>query len=108
LRPMEKWWPETESNHRHADFQSAALPTELSGHMTWPLGTPKGPVLDRSARQPVKRTCQARAALESHPMSDKHSMTAFEFAVLLVVLAGAVIAIAALFGAEIAGLFGGA
>jgi len=35
-------------------------------------------------------------------------MTAFEFAVLLVVLAGAVIAIAALFGAEIAGLFGGA
>ena len=26
------WWPEVESNHRHADFQSAALPTELSGH----------------------------------------------------------------------------
>ena len=22
-----------ESNHRHADFQSAALPTELSGHI---------------------------------------------------------------------------
>ena len=25
------WWPEVESNHRHTDFQSVALPTELSG-----------------------------------------------------------------------------
>ncbi len=25
------WWPGTESNCRHADFQSAALPTELPG-----------------------------------------------------------------------------
>ena len=25
------WWPEVESNHRHRDFQSLALPTELSG-----------------------------------------------------------------------------
>ncbi len=25
------WCPEADSNHRHADFQSAALPTELSG-----------------------------------------------------------------------------
>lgn len=39
-------------------------------------------------------------------MSEKHSMTAFEFAVLLVVLAGAGIAIAALFGREIMGFFG--
>ena len=28
------WWPEAESNRRHADFQSAALPTELSGHFS--------------------------------------------------------------------------
>ena len=27
-----KWWPEVESNHRHEDFQSSALPTELPGH----------------------------------------------------------------------------
>lgn len=27
-----KWWLEAESNCRHADFQSAALPTELSSH----------------------------------------------------------------------------
>jgi hypothetical protein len=25
------WWPERESNPRHRDFQSLALPTELSG-----------------------------------------------------------------------------
>lgn len=25
------WWPEAESNCRHEDFQSTALPTELSG-----------------------------------------------------------------------------
>jgi hypothetical protein len=26
-----KWWPGRELNPRHADFQSAALPTELPG-----------------------------------------------------------------------------
>ena len=30
-----KWCPEPESNQRHADFQSAALPTELSGRRWW-------------------------------------------------------------------------
>jgi hypothetical protein len=28
-----EWCPEPELNQRHADFQSAALPTELSGHL---------------------------------------------------------------------------
>ena len=28
---LEIWCPEAESNHRHEDFQSSALPTELSG-----------------------------------------------------------------------------
>ena len=29
------WCPEAESNHRHGDFQSPALPTELSGQTIW-------------------------------------------------------------------------
>ena len=28
-----EWWPGTESNCRHRDFQSPALPTELPGHL---------------------------------------------------------------------------
>ena len=31
-----KWCPGADSNHRHEDFQSTALPTELPGH-TEPL-----------------------------------------------------------------------
>ncbi len=31
LKNKMTWWPETESNRRHEDFQSSALPTELSG-----------------------------------------------------------------------------
>ena len=47
---IEKWWPGSESNQRHADFQSAALPTELPGH-SW-ISFEEGPrsrgrVLDR-------------------------------------------------------------
>jgi hypothetical protein len=31
LTPCDDWWPRAELNHRHTDFQSAALPTELLG-----------------------------------------------------------------------------
>lgn len=31
LRMSPAMWPELESNQRHKDFQSSALPTELSG-----------------------------------------------------------------------------
>src|SRR6478672_3951688 len=32
LKTQWEWWPGTESNRRHGDFQSPALPTELPGH----------------------------------------------------------------------------
>ena len=32
---LQIWCPEAESNHRHEDFQSSALPTELSGHINF-------------------------------------------------------------------------
>ena len=33
LRGFFKWWPDQESNQGHKDFQSSALPTELSGQI---------------------------------------------------------------------------
>ena len=36
VRPCCIWCPDAESNHGHADFQSAALPTELSGRRMVP------------------------------------------------------------------------
>ena len=39
IESLLNWCPEPESNQRHADFQSAALPTELSGLNGGPSGT---------------------------------------------------------------------
>ena len=32
---VKKWWLQLESNQRHQDFQSCALPTELWSHKKW-------------------------------------------------------------------------
>src|SRR5512132_3711738 len=45
-----EWCPGAESNHRHADFQSAALPTELPGRA--PSAARRADGLDR---RPAKR-----------------------------------------------------
>jgi hypothetical protein len=37
-----KWCPNADLNHGHADFQSAALPTELFGHLFALLSDPLG------------------------------------------------------------------
>src|SRR5271163_3933646 len=50
---MMKWWPGRELNPRHADFQSAALPTELPG------------------LSEERRIKQARGALVNEPSSNQ-------------------------------------
>src|SRR5213075_849144 len=44
--PKEGWCPGAELNHRHTDFQSVALPTELPGH---------GGGLIKTGARPVQR-----------------------------------------------------
>ena len=46
------WWPGAESNCRHADFQSAALPTELPGHQ---LGSSEERGIRPMLLNPVKK-----------------------------------------------------
>src|SRR5260221_13216619 len=64
----ESWWPRPGSNHRHTDFQSAALPTELLGR----TGAPGVGVRKRSAD--YKRNSPARqeypAGLQSPRFTD--------------------------------------
>ena len=36
-RLLDEWCPDSESNQGHGDFQSPALPTELSGHTTYSI-----------------------------------------------------------------------
>ena len=41
-RPIKKWWVWTESNRRHLELQSNALPTELQTHIQIKNGGPDG------------------------------------------------------------------
>src|SRR5215831_339782 len=52
------WCPGAELNHRHCDFQSHALPTELPGHAAVVRGT-GGPAVYSG----VKPSCPPRLAL---------------------------------------------
>ena len=65
------WCPEAESNHRHEDFQSSALPTELSGL----IGRVLKFTFEKSADQNearIKATRVAGVKLESSRFSAKH------------------------------------
>lgn len=53
----EKWCPGAESNHRHHDFQSCALPTELPGRSLW--------------RRSLKRYPRDRPAVGCGPMAKR-------------------------------------
>ena len=60
------WCPKAESNHRHEDFQSSALPTELLGHYG-------GNNRDRTYDILLVR--QALSQLSYAPASDKYYIT---------------------------------
>src|SRR5690606_11375420 len=42
---FQRWWPGRESNPRHGDFQSPALPTELPGHLRFGLAVARGGII---------------------------------------------------------------
>ena len=56
------WCPGAESNHRHCDFQSHALPTELPGHIgngqeRAPSRIGEGPIITRRRCCPAHNRC---------------------------------------------------
>jgi integrase len=61
-----RWWPVAESNHGHADFQSAALPTELTGqrgpHYSMCATFCPFAAMPRTMASPPKTTAAARPA----------------------------------------------
>src|SRR5437764_15266138 len=64
------WWPRAESNHRHADFQSAALPTELLGREPGIIATARALTPALSRRREREETASSPAALvprQVHP-----------------------------------------
>ena len=60
-----RWCPEVESNHRHEDFQSSALPTELSGQKGL-SGTPQKR-LDVASQPHARRVLNPSRGDESRP-----------------------------------------
>ncbi len=68
-----RWWPGTESNCRHGDFQSPALPTELPGHRGF-CGTRIRPIdavgvnpnFEANPRKSLKRAFPLRSRLWYH------------------------------------------
>src|SRR5262245_22573010 len=62
------WWPGTESNRRHADFQSAALPAELPGRGRNPhSSTARG----RGSTRAAIREAAARYAILGAEQGDR-------------------------------------
>src|SRR5512139_3811089 len=55
------WWPVSESNQGHADFQSAALPTELTGQ--------KRAQFNRFARLSSRKTRSAGQSVQPAQMA---------------------------------------
>ena len=59
-----KWCPGAESNHRHCDFQSHALPTELPGRTGDAGGVPAGAAYRKGGGACPARTCQSWRSLK--------------------------------------------
>ena len=67
--PRNPWWPRTESNCRHRDFQSRALPTELPGHGASDLSRSARPGLEE-LEAPTGRSQRVSGPLRAGPVGD--------------------------------------
>ena len=64
-----KWWPRTESNRRHGDFQSPALPTELLGHGGRRCGEPGSRRRRARITAALPRCVKARRGTRANPVA---------------------------------------